>query len=243
MAMLGGSRRHVFKPSPYETRRRSRRLPRWLILLIIGILLGGGGVLILQTSYGPKRLTVVESQALTENLASLTLERQQLQGKLTALERDLASQKAQAEQTIGTLNRTVTELNARLQPLRDEVALFAKTAFANVKFDPIAIATASLTQQRGGADLAYHVLLAQKDDKVPTFDGRLELTLEGQYPNGRAGSVRALVQPFKLGHYQHLVGQVELPNGFQAERGTLRVFQGESQRALGFRTFPVDRPQ
>lgn len=61
MGILGGSRRQVFKPSPYDTRRRSRRLPRWFILLVLGIILGAGGVLILQASYGPKRLTVLES--------------------------------------------------------------------------------------------------------------------------------------------------------------------------------------
>ena len=186
-------------------------------------------------------MTAIESQTLTENVSALTLERQQLQARLTALERDLQSQKSQAEQTIESLNTQVAALGARLKPLNDELALFAKTAFVSLKFDPIAIATASLSQPRDSAVLQYHVLLAQKDDKVPVFAGRLELTLEGQYPNGRAGSIRALVEPFKLGHYQHLVGQAELPNGFQAERGTLRVFQGDSQRALGFRTFVVER--
>jgi len=241
MGIFGGSRRHVFKPSPYETRRRSRRLPRWFVLLVLGILLGGGGVLILQASYGPKRLTIAESQALTDSLAAVSLERQQLQTKVTALERDLKNDKFQAEQNIEALKKTVDGLTTQLKPVRDEVSLFMQAATTNLKFDPIGLSSVSLVQPRDSAKLAYHVLLVQKDAKEPVFDGRIEVTFEGRYPNGRAGSIRALVVPVKLGHYQHLIGDVELPNGFQADRGTLRVFQGESTRALSFRTFNVAR--
>jgi hypothetical protein len=241
MGIFGGSRRHVFKPSPYETRRRSRRLPRWFVLLVVGILLGGGGVLILQASYGPKRLTIAESQTLTDSLAALSLERQQLQTKVTALERDLKNDRFQAEQNIESLKKTVDELTTQLKPVRDEIALFMQAATTNLSFDPIGLSSVNLVQPRNSADLAYHMLLVQKDANQPVFDGRVELTFEGRYPNGRAGSVRALVLPIKLGHYQHLVGDVELPNGFQADRGTLRVFQGESTRALSFRTYNVAR--
>jgi len=241
MGIFGGSRRHVFKPSPYETRRRSRRLPRWFVLLVVGIMLGGGGVLILQASYGPKRLTIAESQTLTDSLAALSLERQQLQTKVTALERDLKNDKFQAEQSIETLKKTVDGLTTQLKPVRDEVSLFMQAATTNLSFDPIGLSSVNLVQPRNSAKLAYHVLLVQKDAKEPVFDGRIEVTFEGRYPNGRAGSIRALVVPVKLGHYQHLIGDVELPNGFQADRGTLRVFQGESTRALSFRTFNVAR--
>lgn len=241
MGIFGGSRRHVFKPSPYETRRRSRRLPRWFVLLVVGILLGGGGVLILQASYGPKRLTIAESQALTDSLAAVSLERQQLQSKVTALERDLKNDKFQAEQNIESLKKSVDELTTQLKPVRDEVSLFMQAATTNLSFDPIGVSSVSLVQPRNSAKLAYHVLLVQKDAKEPVFDGRIEVTFEGRYPNGRAGAIRALVVPVKLGHYQHLIGDVELPNGFQADRGTLRVFQGESTRALSFRTFNVAR--
>ena len=241
MGIFGGSRRHVFKPSPYETRRRSRRLPRWFVLLVVGILLGGGGVLILQASYGPKRLTIAESQTLTDSLAALSLERQQLQTKVTALERDLKNDKFQAEQNIESLKKTVDELTTQLKPVRDEIALFMQAATTNLNFDPIGLSSVSLVQPRNSAELAYHMLLVQKDANQPVFDGRVELTFEGRYPNGRAGSIRALVLPINLGHYQHLIGDVELPNGFQADRGTLRVFQGESTRALSFRTYNVAR--
>ena len=75
-------KRAIFKPAPYDTRRRARRLPSWLILLLLGVLTGGSGMLVLQTSYGPKHLTNADAQKLTEELNSVTLERQRLQTKL-----------------------------------------------------------------------------------------------------------------------------------------------------------------
>lgn len=243
MGLFGRSRRQVFKPSPYDTRRRGRKLPRWFILLVVGILIGSGGTLILQASYGPKRLTVLESQRLTDDLAAVSLERQQLQGDLTELQRQLETGKTSAEQTITELRTQIRELNDRMQPLRNEVELFTKALTAGVKFDPIGITGASFEQAAGSDKLQYQVVLVQEDDQQPAYEGRIEVTFEGRYPNGRAGSVKALVLPFTLKHYQHLAGEIEIPNSLQATRATLRVYQAEGNRALSYRTYQVDRSQ
>lgn len=241
MGLFGRSRRQVFKPSPYDTRRRSRKLPRWFILLVVGILIGSGGTLILQASYGPKRLTVLESQKLTDDLAAVTLERQQLQADLTELQRQLEAGKSGAEKTINDLRAEITQLTDRMQPLRDEVALFTKALTAGVKFDPVGITGASFEQAAGSDKLQYQVVLVQEDDQQPAYDGRIEVTFEGRYPNGRSGSVKALVQPFTLKHYQHLNGSIDMPNSLQAVRATLRVYKADGQRALSYRTYQVER--
>jgi hypothetical protein len=242
MGIFGGSRRQVFKPSPYDTRRRPRRLPRWFILLVVGILIGGGGILILQASYGPKRLTINESQKLTDELAAISFERQQLQTRLTSLERQLEAEQSQAAQSLSSLKSEIAELTDRLKPTRDELSLFTQAATVGVKFDPIGIVSARFTQPRGSETLSYHVLLMQANDSTPPYAGRIEVTFEGRYPNGRAGAIKGLVTPIELGHYEHLVGEVPFPDGFVAIRATLRIFQGESTRALSFRTFEVSTP-
>ncbi len=239
MGIFGGSRRQVFKPSPYDTRRRSKGLPRWFILLSLGILFGAGGVLIIQASYGPKRLTILESQKLTDELAAISLERQQLQTKLSSVERTLATEREQFKQQTGELQTQIDSLNVRLKPLRDEVALFTNALVSGLKFDPIGIAAATFVQTSTDKPLDYHILLVQENEQKAIFDGRVEVTFEGVYPNGRPGAVKALVMPFKLGHYEHLIGNIEMPNGFKASRGTLRVYQGDSQKALSFRTYSV----
>ncbi|UOD49964.1 DUF6776 family protein [Orrella daihaiensis] len=243
MGLFGRSRRQVFKPSPYDTRRRGRKLPRWFILLIVGILVGSGGTLILQSSYGPKRLTVLESQKLTDDLAALSLERQQLQADLTELKRQLEASKSGADKTITELRAEVLRLNERMQPLRDEVGLFTKALTAGVKFDPIGITGASFEQASGSDKLQYQVVLVQEDDQQPAYDGRIEVTFEGRYANGRAGSVKALVIPFTLKHYQHLNGTIDMPNSLQAVRATLRIYQADGKRALSYRTYQVERPR
>lgn len=241
MGLFGRSRRQVFKPSPYDTRRRGKKLPRWFILLVVGILIGSGGTLILQASYGPKRLTALESQRLTDDLAAVSLERQQLQADLTELQRQLETGKSDAQKTISELRAEISTLTERMQPLRDEVTLFTKALTAGVKFDPIGITGASFNQAPGSDKLQYQVVLVQKDDQQPAYEGRIEVTFEGRYPNGRAGSVKALVLPFTLKHYQHLSGSIEIPNALQAARATLRVYQADGNKALSYRTYTVER--
>ncbi len=239
MGIFGGSRRQVFKPSPYDTRRRSKGLPRWFTLLVIGILIGGGGVLMLQASYGPKRLTLNESQRLTDELASLSLERQQLQAEVTTLQSRLKTAQGQADQSINALESDLSKLQQRVKPLQDEVSMFLKAITSNVKMDPVGISGASFVQPNNGETLDYHILIVQENDQQPTYDGRIEVTFEGRYPNGKTGAIKALVAPFSVGHYQHLSGELTFPNQFQASRATLRVFQGDSNRALSYRTFSV----
>src|SRR3546814_16356789 len=84
--MLGSSKQNVFKPMPYGSTRRTRRIPRWLVLILTGIVLGAGGLLFLQKSYGPTRLTVEQSEQLHYDLNSANLDRQRLQSQLNRSE-------------------------------------------------------------------------------------------------------------------------------------------------------------
>src|SRR5699024_5491842 len=70
--MFRSRNRHVFKPTAYGTRRQ-RRIPRWLVLLFSGIILGAGGLLFLQKSYGPTRLTAEQSEQLQHDLNSANI--------------------------------------------------------------------------------------------------------------------------------------------------------------------------
>ena len=239
MAIFGRSQKKVFRPSLYESRRRTRRLPRWFVLLLVGIVLGAGGVLILQASYGPKRLTVSESQKLTDELATTTHERRQLQADLEEVERARETENAQATQTTQELQARVDELEIRLKPLQDEIKLLTRAISAGMKFDPIGIAAASFEPVNNKDIVKYQILLLQENEKKPSYDGRIEVTFEGVYPNGRAGAVKALVVPFTLDHYEQLNGDVEMPKGFKPSRATLRVYQAQGDKALTYRTYNI----
>ena len=57
--MFGRSRPVVF--NPYGRRRSRWRLPRWLVLLLLGAALGVAGVLLAQERYLPPRLSAAQS--------------------------------------------------------------------------------------------------------------------------------------------------------------------------------------
>jgi len=93
MGMFGEPRRQVFKPSIYQPGRR-RRLPRWLVLLCIGVAAGAGGVVFLQTNYGPPHLSTEQSEQVRSELNAATLERQRLQAQIDDLQRQLEASRA-----------------------------------------------------------------------------------------------------------------------------------------------------
>ncbi len=103
--MFGSRNRHVFKPTAYGTRRQ-RRIPRWLVLMVSGVIVGAGGLLFLQTSYGPTRLTAEQSQQLQYDLNSANLEKQRLQSELNQQGRQLSD--ATEQLTLKTQELDVT---------------------------------------------------------------------------------------------------------------------------------------
>jgi hypothetical protein len=229
MGMFRSNKRRVFTPSVYETSRRRRRLPRWLILLIVGMVLGAGGLLFLQTSYGPKRLTVLESQELTDELQSVSLERQRLQSELERTARELS----EAREARLAIAEQLKAAEAALQPLRDELNLFAAVMPPDPRGGPIGVSAANFRQGAGGLD--YHVLLLRDEAEGQPFQGRLEMAVEGRHANGRYETLELDPLAVRLDRYQHLTGTAKLPDGFSARRVTVRVFDGEQggrQRAM-----------
>jgi len=81
--------RPSFKPIPYQRTSHRRGIPSWLVIFTIGIVIGALGVLFLQSSYGPKRLSATEAQKLTDELSSSNIDRQRLRTELEELKAEL----------------------------------------------------------------------------------------------------------------------------------------------------------
>jgi hypothetical protein len=232
-------KRAIFKPAPYDTRRRSRRLPSWLILLLLGVLAGGSGMLILQSSYGPKHLTSTEAQKLTEELNSATLERQRLQTKLDEQTRLLEGAREAGEKLNRALKDELTSTLAVVTPLKEQLALFAQTLPFDARFGPIGVSTANFIQDKASPKLTYLLWLLQEKPDRPEFKGLLELSFEGVYNDGRAETITLARTPVAFGHYLHVTGQANLPAGFVARRANARLFDPEGKRQITWRVFPV----
>jgi hypothetical protein len=239
MVIRINSKRAIFKPAPYDTRRRARRLPSWLILLLLGVLAGGSGMLILQTSYGPKHLTTTEAQKLTEELNSATLERQRLQAKIDEQARLLDSARDDSEKLNRALKDELSTTLALVTPLKDQLNLFVQTLPYDARFGPVGFSTATFNQDKTSPKLTYLLWLLQDKPDRPEFKGLLELGFEGTHKDGRTETITLARTQVAFGHYLSITGQTELPTGFVARRVNARLFDLDGKRQITWRVFPV----
>ena len=239
MVIRINSKRAIFKPAPYDTRRRARRLPSWLILLLLGVLAGGSGMLILQTSYGPKHLTSTEAQKLTEELNSATLERQRLQAKLDEQTRLLDSARNDSEKLNRALKDELSTTLALVTPLKEQLNLFVQTLPFDARFGPVGVSTATFNQDKTSPKLTYLLWLLQDKPDRPEFKGLLELSFEGTHKDGRTETVTLARTQVAFGHYLSVSGQTDLPAGFVARRANARLFDLDGKRQITWRVFPV----
>lgn len=232
MGMFGSSRKNVFKPSAYEPGRRTRRVPRWLVLLCIGIVLGAGGLLFIQSNYGPRQLTVEESQRLLGDLNTATRDRETLQGQLTeaqgqskqsqSAEQKAASDLARANERIATLTQT-------LQILQDAVPADPRGGTIGIRWGEFV--------SRGG-EVGYRALVMRDQaGKQPVFEGQFVVELSGTR-NGHADTIVSQPASFTLDRFAPLQGAIPLADGFVPRQATLRVTDAQG-RAQSMRIFFV----
>ncbi len=231
--MLGSSKRTVFKPTAYGSSRRKRRIPRWFVLLLTGIALGAGGLLFLQKSYGPTRLTVEQSEQLHYDLNSANADKQRLQGQLNQTSRDLE----EVSQKEGKLGQQTGDLQAMVTKLEKDVALFADAMPPDPRGTSPGIRAAEFTINDG--QLNHFVLLMQDKGKEAEFSGTMEFVAAGRYTNGRSGNVDLPSQTVNVGRYAYINGSAELPAGFTPRQITIRIKPDGANRVVATRTIYV----
>lgn len=235
MALFGSSNRNTFKPTPYGATRKKRRIPRWLILMLTGIVLGAGGVLFVQKSYGPTLLTVEQAEQLRQDLNSTNLDKQRLQSQLNRITHELKdSQDALAQQT-----KRATKAEQEVEKLEDDVLLLASAVEPDPRGTSPGIRAADFTNAQG--QLNYQLLVMQDSPEAPTFNGVMDFAVAGRYPNGRSTTLDIPVGDVSIGHYAQLAGNVDLPDGFTAKQVTIRIRPGAGESIAATRTILVPR--
>ena len=225
--MFGRSQRAVFKPSVYQPGKRTRRMPRWLVLLGAGIVLGAGGVLFLQANYGPQRLTVEQSEQLHSELSAANLDRQRLQGQLE----EAVRQRDAARSTHETLTTDLTQARQQIASLQENLALFQDAVPPDPRGGPIGIRSAQLTRTPG--QVGYQVLIMRDAKSGAPFQGTVQFVVEGRHPNGRSETITLDPQPLDLDRFAHVAGTLNLPEGFTARAVVIKVFDpAKRQQAM-----------
>ncbi|MBO1112633.1 DUF6776 family protein [Bordetella petrii] len=225
--MFGRSQRAVFKPSVYQPGKRTRRMPRWLVLLLVGIGLGAGGVLFLQANYGPPRLTAEQSEQLQSELNTANLDRQRLRTQLSEAT-------AQRDANQATREQATTELEqarARIQELNQEFLIFQNAVPPDPRGTDIGVRSGSFNRDPG--KLNYQVLLMRESSDAPVFKGTLHLAVTGVYRNGRSGTIELDPIDVSLGRYQVAQGVADLPENFTPRSVRIQVLDpSERQQAM-----------
>lgn len=233
--MFGSSKRRVFQPTAYGNTRRARRIPRWLVLMLTGIVLGSGGLLFLQKSYGPTRLTVEQSEQLHYDLNSSNMDKQRLQAQLNQQTRDLTEAKA----TVASQAAELTKTQGQVVKLTADLQLFADAMPPDPRGTSPGIRAASFSNEDG--QLAYQILVMQDDKKADTFKGEVELVVAGRYPNGKNANIVLPVFNIALQQYTHVNGLAPLPDGLTARQVTIKITQEGAKKISATRTLRVAR--
>jgi hypothetical protein len=226
--MLGSSKPIPF--DPYRSRRSRRGLPRWLVLVLLGIGLGAAAVLYVQERHLPPRLSADASTRLRESFERADAERQRLQAELTAT----------ADRLHGTLDenkRLASEVGARgeaVQRLREDVASLVATLPPDPRNPPVAVRAARFEVQ--GDTLTYNVVLSRERAGKNPFGGVMQLIVAGA--SGRATVALAPV-PISVGLYDTVRGTLPLPQGLKPRQTTIQILDKVGGKLMGMRVMNV----
>ncbi len=232
MALFGRGGPVVFEPHGYR-RRRSWGIPRWLVLLLVGIATGAGGLLYVQEEYLPKRLSPEESQRLQARVGELDAERTQLQASLADSTRQSQSSETETKRLSGEL----AGAREQVRKLQQDIALFLDVLPADPRDGAVDVRAARFANENGR--LAYHVLLTRDTKGGKPFRGLLQFVVAGSRASGANGTVTLDPVEVNLASYEHLQGVLPLPEGFTARQTTIRVLDGPNGRLQGMRVINV----
>ncbi|MET0509964.1 MAG: DUF6776 family protein [Burkholderiaceae bacterium] len=237
MGMFGRSNEVVFDRGRHARRGRT---PAWLLALGTGLAIGAIGLVWIQDTFGPPRLSPAQAQqVVTErdearNARDIAERRErEIREALQArLDRSLAEQ-ASIRQALEQRARASADVDETIANLRRDVALFESVIPPDPRDNPIGVRAARLERDNGS--LAYHVLLSRQAPPDQPFDGVMQFVVTGQRAGGKTETVTLPAMPVRIGNYRHFTGRQELPKGFDPRRTSIQVFDKVAGNNVGLR--------
>ena len=228
--MFGRSREVAFS---YGRRRTRRRLPRWLVLWMAGVLLGAAAVILVQERHLPPRLSAAESAALRGQFEEVDAERLRLRldlaGTQNRLEDALLHRQAGAEALAASLASTARS--------RDELTAVVNALPPDPRGGVVAVRTGHFTVKGDG--LEYSLVLTREHAVGKPVPGTLQLRVAGESGRGVQGVVTPKAIPVLLGSHAVFRGSLPLHAGFKPRQTTIQVFDQPAGRPLGMRVVAI----
>jgi hypothetical protein len=220
------------KPVVFERygRRRSRwRLPPWLLLLLVGAAAGAGGLVYVQESHLPQRLTAAESTQLRSDFQRADAERVRLQTALAATTLQLESATADKKRQDAELAAP----RAVAQRLQDELSAVIGALPPDPRGGSVEVRAGRFSAERGA--LTYDVVLSRERNNAPSLAGTVQLSVLGSSARGSDASIELKPVPVSIDNYQVVRGNQPLPAGFKPRQVTIQVLDKPGGKPLGMR--------
>lgn len=221
----------AFEPSGY--RRPRRGPPRWLMLLLAGIVLGIAGVLFVQARYLPPRLSAAESERLSTELEQAVNERAALRAELdtaTGQLRDALARKTALDEELNASRKTIAGL-------RQDITSIVAALPPDPRGGTVEVRAGRLSVDSG--QLVYELTLTRDRNVDRTLNGVMQLVVAGRSPGASERSVDLTPVPIAVGQYQSLRGTLPLPSDFKPKQATILLLDRPDGRQLGMRVLLV----
>jgi hypothetical protein len=230
--VFGPSRQFNF--GSYGRRRSRWRLPRWLLLLLGGLVAGAAAVIVIQERYLPPRLSASASETLRRSLDDIEIEQLRLKQELAETRRRLETALADRK----TLADDLGASRASAGRLRDELTSVVASLPPDPRGGAVEVRAGRFTAQDGL--LSYDVVLTRRRATGKPTPGIMQLLVAGESERGTPTTVTA--QPIALSNTSQEVvrGKVPLPDGFTPRQTTVQVLDRVAGNSLGMRVLLVN---
>lgn len=209
----------TFKPVAFEDRRRRRglRVPRWLVLLGTGLVLGAAAVVYVQERHLPPRLPYEAAARLTERANQLEVERQRLSAELAQAQQQLQAALADRQSLTDRLEASRRSVDS----LRADVASLVAALPPDPRGGAVAVRAGRF--RAGEGRLAYDLLLTRDGTGTRPLAAKMQLVVSGQAARGAETSVTLPPVPVEIATHQSLTGEAPLPDGFTPQQAAVRI--------------------
>ena len=217
----------------YSSRRSRRKLPGWVISLILGLVAGAAAVIYVQERHLPPRLSIDASAKLRASFEEADRERQRLQAELAETKKGLDAALAEKK----TLGDELAASRKSGEQLREQLGFLVDALPPDPRGGAIEVRAARFAKE-GGA-LAYDVVLTRENARGKPFTGVMQFSVSGSAADG--GETTITLQPVavSVGQFQSLSGSLPLPDGFTPRQSTINIRDRVDGKLMGMRVLFV----
>lgn len=213
----------------YSARRARKRVPRWLLLLLLGVALGAAAVIVVQERWLPPRLSADASARLTSAFDNADRERLQLR-------QQLAETRARLQETTAAtqkLEEAARQHQRIVTALREDIAAIVDALPPDPRGGAVQVRAARFRVE--GGQLAYDIVLSRDKGGDKPLSGVLQLVLTGTAGGNDNASARLEPVAISMGRHTSLHGSRPLPAQLDARQATIQVLDKPQGQLMGMR--------